>query len=154
MRTAPRTPCAPVMTPTQSRDVPAGSNSRPSSLWRSRLRGFADRLRALLRLCLGRRFRRRFADRRLGAEPDVAEELGDPVGRQGADAEPMLDALFLDDEALGVALVDHRVVGPDLLDEAAVARAARVGDDNRIEGALLRPAAGQPDLESHGVPFV
>ena len=31
-------------------------------------------------------------------------------------------------EPLGMALVDHRIVGPDLLDEAAVARAARIRD--------------------------
>src|SRR5258708_10771410 len=65
----------------------------------------------------------------------------------------MLDALLLEDEAADMVLAQHRVIGADLLDEAAVARAARVGDDDRVEGALLGAAACQSDLESHGCPF-
>jgi len=84
---------------------------------------------------------------RLRHEAGVAEEAGDAVGRQGADAEPMLDALFLEDEPIGVALVEHRVVGADPLDEAPVARAARIRDDDAVERALLGAAAGEPDLQ-------
>src|SRR5215831_1989291 len=86
-------------------------------------------LGAGLRLRLGGRFLRRLAVLRFCGDAGIAEETRDPVARQGADAEPMLDAVFLQGHALGMAAVEHRVVGAELFDEAAVARAARVGDN-------------------------
>ena len=92
--------------------------------------GFLGRLRALLRLGFRRRFDRRLADRRLLDQAGIAEEARDPVGRQRADPEPMLDPLVLQGHAVGMAAIEHRIVGAELLDKAAVARAARIGDDD------------------------
>ena len=52
-------------------------------------------------------------------------------------------------DALVVVLGQHGVVGADLLDEAAVARRAGIGDDDVVVGALLGAGAGKADLESH-----
>src|SRR5579875_2379057 len=38
---------------------------------------------------------------------------------------------------------------PGIAEKAADARAARVGDDNAVERALLGAAAGEPDLQRH-----
>ena len=73
------------------------------------------------------------------------EEPRHPVGRQGADAEPMPDPLFLQDDPVRMVFRQHRVVGADTLDEAAVAGHPRIGHDNAVEGALFRPAPGQSD---------
>ena len=56
-----------------------------------------------------------------------------------------LTVLVLD--AIGVVLLEQRVVGPDLLDEAAVAGRVAVGDDDRVVGALLSAATGETDLQ-------
>jgi hypothetical protein len=77
----------------------------------------------------------------------MAEELRHPVGRQGALAQPVGDALVLQADALGVVGRQHRVVAAELFDEAAVARAAAVGDDDVVVGPLLRAGAGKPDLQ-------
>src|SRR5205823_867986 len=196
MRTAPRTPCAPTMMPTQMRlAAVAGASAsavRPSrrplcGLLRMRSdfdaktkiphpeearsavskdaggfctisaaggrRGLGGFLSALLGLRLGCRFERRLADRRLADEPRIAEEAGDPFGRLGADPEPVLQALFLERHPIGMAALEHRVVGAELFDKAPVARAARVGDDDRVERPLLGAAAGEPDLQRHGLPL-
>src|SRR6185295_9306471 len=47
------------------------------------------------------------------------------------------DALLVERHALLAFARQHRVVGPDFLNEAAVARAARVGDHDVVERALL-----------------
>src|SRR4029077_3911933 len=62
----------------------------------------------------------------------------------GAVAGPVVDTVEGDAQRLLGARSD-RVVETDALDEAAVAAQARIGDDDVEEGALLRPAAGQPD---------
>jgi len=56
----------------------------------------------------------------------------------------VVDAVEGDSQRLLAARGD-RVVEADALDESAVAAQARIGDDDVEEGALLRPAAGQPD---------
>src|SRR5690606_31417131 len=48
----------------------------------------------------------------------------------------------------------HRVVVTHALDVAAVAGAARIGDDDVVEGALLRAAAGEADLDHGAVPVL
>src|SRR5439155_17894147 len=54
------------------------------------------------------------------------QELGDTVARLGTDLEPVRDALLVERDALGVLARQQRIVGAELLDEAAVARAARI----------------------------
>ena len=82
----------------------------------------------------------------------LRQEAGHAVGRLGALAEPFGDALGLQGDArLGAVLGQHRVVGADLLDELAVARRVRVGDDDVVVGALLGAAAGQTDLQHFGL---
>src|SRR5690606_23721472 len=79
------------------------------------------------------------------------KEARHAVARQRADRQPVLGALDVQHQALGMVLRHHRVVVADVLDEAAVARAARVGDDDAVVGALLGAAAGQADLQGHGL---
>jgi hypothetical protein len=55
------------------------------------------------------------------------------------------DTLVHQRDALGMFARQQRIVGPELLDEAAVARAARVGDDDVEERPLLGAVAGHAD---------
>ena len=48
-------------------------------------------------------------------------------------------------------LSEHRVIVADLFDETAIARRARVGDDDVVVGALLGASAGETDLERHAL---
>src|SRR6202030_2750948 len=75
------------------------------------------------------------------------ELAGAPVGGLGALADPLGAPLHLQDDAVGVILLQQRVVGAHLFDEAAVARRMAVGDDDRIVGALLGAATGETDLQ-------
>ena len=77
------------------------------------------------------------------------EEAQDAVRRLRADRQPMRDALGVELHALGRILRQQRVVGAELLDEAAVARRAAVGDDDAVIRALLGAAAGQANCKSH-----
>ena len=78
-------------------------------------------------------------------------EHGDLVGQLRTLGNPVLDALEVELDALFRALRD-RVVETHALDVAAVTRAAAVGDDDVVEGALLGAAAGKADLD-HGAVF-
>src|SRR5690606_30937463 len=79
------------------------------------------------------------------------EEARDAVARLGADAQPMLGAVGVELDALGIVLGEQRVVAADAFDEAAIARAARIGDDDLVIGALFRTAARQANGGSHDV---
>src|SRR5690606_20151538 len=69
-------------------------------------------------------------------------------GHLRALADPVLHARDVQlDPLLGAG--GDRVVVTDALDVAAVAGAAAVGDDDVVEGALLRAATGEADLD-HG----
>src|SRR5207249_1176237 len=57
--------------------------------------------------------------------------------------QPLLDFVHVD---LDLDRFRHRVVVPEVLDKAAVARRARVRDHQAVEGVLLRPHPPQPDL--------
>src|SRR5262249_18832029 len=72
----------------------------------------------------------------------LGELARDAVGGLGALLQPLLDPLDLEADPVGIVLVEQRVVGADLFDEAAVARAVTIGDDDRIVGPLLRAATG------------
>src|SRR6516165_9145854 len=110
-------------------------------------------LQPFLRSRLGPRLDRGILDRRLFDQSSITEKAGDPIGRQRAGAEPMLDALCLQRDPIGVRPVEHRVVGPELFDKAAVTRAARIRDDDAVIGALFRAAARQADLQRHALTF-
>ena len=69
-------------------------------------------------------------------------------------AEPMLQAIFLKADTLRMVRRQHRVIGTHLFDEAAIARAAAIGNHDVIIGALLGTSASKANLESHtGIPF-
>src|SRR5690606_9087301 len=84
---------------------------------------------------------------------DFAVQVADLVGQLRTLAHPVVDARGVEHDALLGALRD-RVVVTHALDVAAVARAARVGDDDVVEGALLRAAAGEADLDRGAVPVL
>jgi hypothetical protein len=64
----------------------------------------------------------------------------------------MLGALDLEVDALGGIARQQRIIGADLLDVAAVARALRIGDDDAIKGPLLGAGPRQPDLQYMSLP--
>src|SRR5690606_20023445 len=87
-------------------------------------------------------------------EAGIIQEAGNAVRRQRANREPVLRTLEIKGHALGIVLRQQRVERADLFDEATIAGAARIGNHDAIEGALLRAATGEPDLQSHFVlPF-
>src|SRR6202012_5365042 len=112
----------------------------------SRLLGSCRRsLHALLRLGLGLALLGLLAALARLHQLGLGQELGDPVRRLGADLEPMRNALLLERDARGVLARQQWIVGPELLDEAAVARAARIGNHDVEERALLGAVAGHAD---------
>ena len=54
----------------------------------------------------------------------------------------MRDALLVEREALGMFARQKGIVGAELLDEAAIARAARIGHDDVEERPLLGAVTG------------
>src|SRR5690606_25756037 len=50
---------------------------------------------------------------------------------------------------LGGIVREERVVGPDLLDEAAIAGSPLIGHNDAVKGPFLGAAARQPDLHCH-----
>src|SRR6185437_10749655 len=84
----------------------------------------------------------------------LVEEAHDAVGRLRALLHPRLHLLEVELEALFLVLRQQRIVIAEPLDEAAVARRARVGEDDMIEWALLGAGARHADDERHLiVPF-
>src|SRR5689334_14378781 len=141
------------MTPTQTRFScalickPSVSRARGSGTAGSGGRGFGGFLGALLRLGLRGRFDRGLTRHRFLDHAGIAKKFRHSLGRQRANPEPMPDALLLQGDAIGVITLQHWIVGTELLDKSPVARAARVGDHNRIERPLLGAAASQPDFQ-------
>src|SRR5690349_6072917 len=112
--------------------------SRRRRCARRRLGTTLGRLRPLLRLGARRGLLGRLANLGLRPQAGVAEEARDAVARRRTHLEPMLDALALEHHALLVAALEHRIVGADLLDEAAIAGIAGIRDHDRVKRALLR----------------
>ena len=81
-------------------------------------------------------------DHRLLSHTGVSQEAGDTVGWQSANAHPVLDAFILEHQPFGMVLGDHRVVGANLFDKAAIAGAAGIGDNEVIEGAFFSATPG------------
>ena len=67
------------------------------------------------------------------------EESKHAVRRLGADRQPMRNAIGVELHPLGRILGQQRIVGADLLDEAAVARIAAVGDHDAVIRTLFAP---------------
>src|SRR3546814_302636 len=94
---------------------------------------------ALLRVAAGRAFH----------QAGLIEEAKDAVRRLSADRQPMLGAISVDLHALFAVAGKQRIVAADALDELAVARIARIGDDDLVVGTLLRATAREPDCNCH-----
>src|SRR5690606_35225515 len=84
-----------------------------------------------------------------GGLAGFAVQVAHRVGQLRALLDPVVHALGVQHDALLGTLRD-RVVIAHALDVAAVARAARVGHDDVVEGALLGAAAGEADLDHGG----
>jgi hypothetical protein len=76
----------------------------------------------------------------------LAQERARGVARLCADLEPVERALHVDVQR---ALTLTGSVLADDLEELAVARAARVGDDEAVEGGLLAAATTETDTNCH-----
>src|SRR5471032_2076230 len=157
MRTRPRTPCGAATTPSRTRSPlikqsPSGGSSLRSRLSRRGRRSGSSsgcrgsfRLHALLRLGAGLVLLGLLATLARLHQLGVRQELGNAVRRTGADLEPVRDALLVHGQARRVLARQQRVVGAQLLDEAAIAWAARVGDDDVVERPLLGAVTGHAD---------
>src|SRR3954471_698863 len=75
-----------------------------------------------------------------------AHEVLDRARWLRAALDPVVVALFVDDERGGLRL---RVVVPDRLDEAAIARRALVGHDHAPDRVLLAAHSREPDSYAH-----
>src|SRR5258705_303278 len=73
------------------------------------------------------------------------EETGHAVGRLRALGEPGLDLVHVELQPRLIVLRQQRIEMPEPFDEAAVARKARVGDDDVIDRALLGACARKAD---------
>src|SRR5690606_7465217 len=108
------------------------------------LAGRSETLLSLLaRLCL----LRVAACRTLG-NASLVEEAQNAIGRLSALSDPVLDALFVQNDAVCI-LGEHRVPGAELFQKTAVARSAGVCQNDMVEGTLLGACASKPDLKSH-----
>src|SRR5215218_7055414 len=110
-----------------------------------------DRVEDLIAVGLGRGD----AQRPLGARQALVllpvagdlEQYEYLVARLGADAQPVLRPLGVDLDERRLA---HRVVLADLLDRAAIALGARVGDDDAVVRGPDLAQALETDLDGHG----
>src|SRR6201993_1602293 len=80
------------------------------------------------------------------------DELLHGIRRLRALADPMRDAVERD-AVFGLVLGGLGIVEADALDEAPVARHARVGDDDVVEGAVLGSATRHSDHDQFMAPF-
>ena len=103
---------------------------------------------AFLRLLLRLGLVRIVVDALLG-DAGIGQPLVDAVRGNGALGDPGLGLFQVQLDAVGMVRGQQRVVETDLLDEAAVARAARVGDDDIVVRTLLGAAAGETNTQSH-----
>src|SRR6478672_5899083 len=119
---------------------------------RSRLGRFGFLRRALLETLLGLLARLsllRVVARRTLADAGGIEEAQDSVRGLGSHSKPMLDAVRVELHALGRILCQERIVGADLLDEAAITSVAAVGDNDPVIRALLGAAARKTNCNCH-----
>src|SRR5690606_32327402 len=85
---------------------------------------------------------------RTRGKASLVEEAQNAVGRLCALCNPMLDAVGVELHAFSV-LGQHRVPCANGFDEAAVTRAADVGNDDVVVRTLLGASAGQTNLQRH-----
>ena len=77
------------------------------------------------------------------------EEARDSVGWLSSLGEPLLNPVELQRYAGGIVLLEQRVVGAHLFNEATVAGRMAVSHDDGIVGALLGAATGETNFQ-HG----
>src|ERR1700689_779270 len=82
------------------------------------------------------------------------EEARHAVRRLRALGEPGLGLVHVDLQPCLVVLRQQRIEMPEPFDEAAVARKARIGNDDMIDRTLLGACAGEADDDWHGVLLV
>lgn len=82
------------------------------------------------------RFFRVVPGRGLRKKPELAEDPGDSIGRLGADAQPVLEAVLLQTDLLHPVLVGDRVVGSQDFEELAVPGGPGVGGDHPVKGGV------------------
>ena len=61
----------------------------------------------------------------------------------------MLHPVFDQRDAVRMIARQQRVIGADLLDEAAIAGCGGFGDDDAVVGALFGSAPREPDFQGH-----
>src|SRR5690348_4981198 len=138
---------------TRSPRMPCALRTRPTMIRSGGTVAMLRPLRALFLLgALGGRNRGRVqlaAESRFVTaleEAGFAEQRPNGVGRLRAVVEPVVHAIVLEIDRL--VTLPRRVLANDL-DELAVARALRVGDDDTIHGLLLAARTTKADLNGH-----
>ena len=83
------------------------------------------------------------------ADPGSIEEAQHAVGGLRANAQPVADPVAVELHALGRILRQQRVIGPDLLDKAAITRVAAVRHNNPVIRPFLGAGTGQTNCNCH-----
>ena len=79
----------------------------------------------------------------------IGQEFVHAIRRHRALGDPGLGGIQVQLDAVGMIRRQQRIVEADLLDEAAVARIAAVGDDDVLVRTLLGAATGKTNAKSH-----
>ena len=88
-------------------------------------------------------------------QTSLREQAIDTVGRLRADGQPVLDAIFAENETVFIAVFEHWVVGAQALNVAAIARHAGIRNNHAVIRAILGTTTGQADFQRHNVdPFI
>jgi len=80
-------------------------------------------------------------------EARLAEQRADGVRGLRADVEPVIDPVHVEVQR---SVARAGLILADDLDELAVARALRVGNDDTVHGGLFPANAAQANLDCHG----
>src|SRR5690606_30639477 len=153
MSTCPRIPCAARMRPSRTRAGAAPIHQLLKGICAALRAGGFLRLLGLCGFALQTLLARLAFDGIVLRLPlDEArriEEARDAIRRLGADREPMLAALDVELHPIWVVLLQHRIIGANLLDVAAIAWRRAVGDHDVVIGALLCATTSKADLHRH-----
>src|SRR5579862_4784525 len=87
-------------------------------------------------------------------QAETIEQTGDAIRWLRAFADPRFCLLRIEHEPIGGILCFERIEGADLLDETAVARHARIGDDDAIERPLFSAATRETNFQRHWFSFL
>src|SRR5690606_16992562 len=149
MSTCPRIPCAARMRPSRTRAGAAPIHQLLQGICAALRAGGFLRLLGLCGFALQTLLARLAFDGVVLRLPlDEArriEEARDAIRRLSADREPVLAAVDVELHPIRIVLLQHGIIGANLLDVAAIAWCRAVGDHDVVIGALLCATASKAE---------